>query len=107
MHDEEPSRYKNCKNCEITLQLVERDGLKPYWIHAVSGDLRCLIFAEPEPETDLSELPDGSILRSANGHAYEKSMKFTMIGRRWLEAGNASPERTEDIPLPVTVLYQP
>lgn len=59
-----------------------------------------------DPE-DLGALPNGSIIRAANGHAYEKSYQFTMVGRRWLEAGNSSPERAEDIPLPARVLYTP
>ena len=49
-----------------------------------------------------------AIVRSdINGHAYEKSMQYTMVGRRWWEAGNASPERSEDIPLPARVIHHP
>lgn len=54
---------------------------------------------------ELDMLPEGAIIRAANGHAYEKSMQFTLTGRRWLEAGNSSPERNQDIPLPATMLY--
>jgi hypothetical protein len=57
--------------------------------------------------SELDELPEGSIVRAANGHAYEKSMRFTLVGRRWLEAGNSSPERADDIPLPADLLYRP
>lgn len=55
--------------------------------------------------SELDMLPEGSIIRAGNGHAYEKSLQFTMVGRRWFEAGNSSPERAEDIPLPATLLY--
>lgn len=57
--------------------------------------------------SELDALPEGSIVRARNGHAYEKSMQFTLVGRRWLEAGNSSPERGEDIPLPADLLYSP
>ena len=55
--------------------------------------------------SELDALPEGAIVRASNGHAYEKSMKWTLTGRRWLEAGNSSPERPDDIPLPATLLY--
>lgn len=37
----------------------------------------------------VDELPYGSIVRGGNGHAYEKQLQWTMVGRRWLEAGNS------------------
>lgn len=58
-------------------------------------------------QDELDALPEGTIIRANNGHAYEKSMQFTMVGRRWFEAGNSSPERSADIPLPATLLYIP
>lgn len=56
----------------------------------------------------LDALPDHSIVRAGtNGHAYEKSMWGALFGRRWMEAGNASPERSEDIGLPALLLWHP
>lgn len=56
----------------------------------------------------LDGLPDHAIVRSStDGHAYEKSMLFTMAGRRWWEAGNGSPVRSADIGLPALLIWHP
>lgn len=56
----------------------------------------------------LDALPEHAIVRAGtNGHAYEKSMLFTLIGRRWMEAGNGSPERSDDIGLPALLIWHP
>lgn len=64
------------------------------------------------PEPDYTDEPeDGEVghgfRAGTNGNAYEKSMLFTLIGRRWMEAGNGSPERSEDVGLPALLLWHP
>lgn len=57
---------------------------------------------------ELDALPFGSIVRGSNGHAFEKSDEaWTFQDRAWGESGNASPDRSEDIPLPALLLFHP
>lgn len=57
---------------------------------------------------ELEALPDGATVRGANGHAFEKSSEsWTFDDRRWGEAGNSSPDRSEDIKLPALLIWHP
>lgn len=46
----------------------------------------------------LNALPDGAIVQAKNGHAYERSMTFTLTGRRWLEVRHPNAPTTSPFP---------
>lgn len=73
----------------------------------LASQVAAVVHPQLETELDLINLRYGTIIRAANGNAYEKTAEYTLIGRRWLKAGNASPESDSRIPLPAIVLWQP
>ncbi len=77
------------------------------YVDHLASQVAAIVHPQLETGLDLINLRYGTIIRAANGHAYEKTAEYTMIGRRWLEAGNASPESDGRIPLPAIVLYSP
>lgn len=77
------------------------------YVDHLASQIAAVVHPQLETELDLINLGYRTIIRAANGHAYEKVAEHTLIGRRWLETGNASPESDSRIPLPATVLYSP
>jgi hypothetical protein len=89
----EPGYWRSCATWDDIVREVEK-----VWRDA------CTITTAEQ----LDALPDRSIVRAGtNGHAYEKSMLFTLTGRRWMEAGNGSPERSDAIGLPALLIWHP